>query len=82
MREQMPHGRAGRPGRLVQVDDALLGRDENGQGTHRLGDGSEPDRATRVSVGMHFAVAGDHSGRGERDRPALDLAEGLHAARY
>ena len=42
--EQVPHRRAGRPGRLVEVDDALLGRDERRERADRLRDRREADR--------------------------------------
>ena len=42
--EQVPHGRAGRAGRLVEVDDALLGGDERGERADRLRDRGEAGR--------------------------------------
>ena len=41
VREQVPDRRTGRPRRLVEVDDALLGRDERGEGGDRLRDRRE-----------------------------------------
>ncbi len=82
MREQVPHGRSGRTRCSIEIDDALLCRNEDGNRAHRLRDRSEPHGVTRIAMGLGQAVTGDHSGRGERHRPALDPAEGLHAARY
>ena len=36
VREQVANGRPGRPGRLVEVDDALLDGDQDREGDHRL----------------------------------------------
>ena len=80
MREQMPYGRAGRPGCLVEVDDAFLCGDQYCQGGDGLGNRSEADAARGVSPVSTLPSRGHHSRRGERDRPALDLAERLHAA--
>ena len=49
VREQVAHRRAGRPGRLVEVDDALLGGDERRERAHRLRDRGEARPARRAS---------------------------------
>ena len=78
----MPHGGAGRTRPLVEVDDALLGRDEQRERGDGLRDGRERQHAVCVSLG-HGPVAGSRdAGGGERHRPGLDLAKCLHAARY
>ena len=37
VRQQVPHGRLGRAGRLVEVEQALLGGDQHGHRGERLG---------------------------------------------
>ena len=55
VREQVANGRARRPGRLVEVDDALLGGDERRERGDRLRDRSESNRACRVAVRRDLA---------------------------
>jgi len=78
MGEQVPHGRARRAGRLVEVEDALLRRDEHGEGRHGLGDGREANDTGRVPAADDATLRIDDPGGGEGDRPAVDLAKGLH----
>ena len=52
VREQVPHGRAGRACRLVEVDDSLLGGDEKGKGGDGLRDGGKANGMARVSAGL------------------------------
>ena len=77
VREQMPHGRAGRPGRLVEVDDALLGGDERRERADGLRHRGERNGAERVAAGRDRAVGAGDAGRRERDVPAVDLAQSL-----
>ena len=82
VREQMPHGRAGRTGGLVEVDDALLRRDQRGQGGNGLRHRGEPHGAGRFPANVNVPGRIDDTGSGELDRPVVDLAESLHARRY
>ncbi len=80
--EQVTHRRAGRPGRLVQVDRPLLDRHEHGERGRRLGHGGPAKlEVARPELGDHLARAQAGS-RSVRRRPALDLAQGVHGARY
>ena len=63
----------GRPGRLVEVDDPFLGRDEHGERGHGLGDGGQPDRRGGVSPGRDRRVGARHPGRREGRVPGVDL---------
>ena len=49
VREQVPDGRAGRAGRVVEVDRALLGRDQAGERRHRLRHGRPAELASSVA---------------------------------
>ena len=82
VREEMANRRAGRPGRLVEIDDALLGCDERRERGDRLRHGCQSDRARRVAVRRHLAAWIDDTGGGELDGPVVDLAKCLHARRY
>jgi hypothetical protein len=82
VREQVADGRAHRAGRLVQVDDAFLGGNENGQRRHRLGHGGEPHGSRRVAAHRDVPGGIDDTGRRKLDGPAVDLAECVHARRY
>ena len=52
----MAHGRAGWPGRLVEIDDTFLGGDEERERDDRLRDRGEADDRLRVPVGLDAAV--------------------------
>ncbi len=80
--EQVPHGRAGRPGGIVEVEHALLGGDEHGERGDRLRDRGQSDGATNVAAGGDRRVRARDAGRGERGVPLVDLAQRLHAGRY
>jgi len=82
MCEQVPHGRAGRTRRFVEVDHTLLCGDENRERGHRLRDRGETEDAACVTVDVDRAVSSGDTGRCEGHGPAVDLAERLHAARY
>ena len=82
VREQVADGRAGRAGRLVEVDDPFLRGDERRERGDRLRHRRETDRAPDVTVRRDPAFAIDHTRGGELDRPVVDLAKCLHAARY
>ena len=76
MREQVPKCRARRPGRLVQVDETLFGRDEHGDRSGELRDRCPAEHALDVAVrGLDRARHGD---RYMRARPLVDLAQRLH----
>ena len=81
MREEMPNGRAGRPRGFVEVDDSLLGGDEQTERGDGLRDRGEVEGPARVAMRLDASREHDPGGC-ERHRPALDLAECLHAARY
>ena len=80
--EQVPNGGPGRPGRLVEVDDALLGGDERRERRDRLRDRRQPYRPFRVAVGGDRGVRARHTGGREGDIPGVDLVESVHGARY
>ena len=82
MREQVANRRAGRSGGLVEIDDSFLRGDERCERGDRLRDRGEPNRARRVAVCRNLPVRIDDTGGRELDRPAVDLAECLHARRY
>jgi hypothetical protein len=75
----MADRRAGRAGRLVQVDHALLGRNQHCERGDRLGHRGEPDDARRVAVRRDLTRGIDDARGGELDRPVVDLAKCLHA---
>ena len=82
VREQVPHRRAGRARGLVEVDDSLLGGDERRERGDRLRHRGEPDDA-RASPSVSAAPPSDTTpAAANDDRPVLDLAKRLHAARY
>ena len=82
VREKMANRRARRPRRFVQIDDALLGRDEDREGRHRLRDGRQSHRMRRVAARRHLATWIDDARGSELDGPVVDLAKCLHARRY
>ena len=82
MRQEVADGRARRPRRLVQIDDAFLGGNENRERRDGLGDGCQSHRMRCISARRHFAAWIDDAGGGEWDRPVVDLAKCLHARRY
>ena len=69
----------GRAGRVVQVDDALLGRDEARERGHQLRHRGEPVDVLAVAARVELAVRPEHRHRGVRHVPAVDLAQGVHA---
>jgi hypothetical protein len=82
MREQVSHRRAFRPGRVVEVDNPLLGRDERCQRGCRLGHrGPAKDVLARSVDGDFLGAAQDADGHSLR-RPPLDLPQSLHGGRY
>ncbi len=82
VREQMPDCRAFGAGRLVEVEDSLLRRDQHGERNSEL--------RHRRPAQLHVAwpMRGDHlapthdPGRGVLGFPGVDLTQGVHAARY
>ncbi len=76
--EQVTHRRAGRPGRLVEVDDAFLGGDERRERADGLRDRGEEDGATGIAVRRDRGGCVGHPGRGEGNVPHLDLAQSVH----
>ena len=82
MREQVPDRRAFRPGRLVEIDDALLGGDESRESDRRLRDRRPAELLlTRPALGDDVAAA-QHRDSDDACAPALDLRQRLHAPRY
>ncbi len=80
VREQMADGGARRPRRLVEVDDALLGGDQDGQRRDRLRQRREPDGPARVAVRRDDRLSlHDACGR-ELGLPLVDLAQSVHRA--
>src|SRR5205085_978145 len=78
--EQVAQRGAGRPGRLVDVDDALLGRDERRERRDELRDRGPADGAGAVADGAQLApVRVEHRDRRERRRPRFDLTQSLHS---
>ncbi len=82
VREQVADGRSGRAGRLVEIDDPFLRGDERRERGDRLRHRRETNRAPDVTVRRDPAFVIDHTRGGELDRPVVDLAKRLHAARY
>jgi hypothetical protein len=82
MGEQVAHGRAGRPGGLVEVEHALLGRDQHREGRDRLRHRGQTHRAARVATHRQRALGPGHADGGEGNVPAVDLRKGLHAGGY
>jgi hypothetical protein len=82
VREQMANGGALRAGLPVEIDHALLGRDERRKRRRRLRDrGPAELHVTRTVSRGHIAAVQDGR-RGDARAPAVDLPHGLHAARY
>jgi len=82
MREEMPDRRAGRACRLVEVDDAFFGGDDERKRRDGFRHRGEPDGTRRVSVQACRAARIHHAGRRELDRPLVNLAKRLHSRRY
>ena len=72
----MADGGAGRPGRLVEVDRAVLDGIEHGQG----GDGLRHRRPSKPTIGVavarHDARRTDDGSRGVGRTPGIDRGEG------
>ena len=79
VREQVPERRAGRPGRLVEVDEPLLRGDEHRDRGRELRHRRPREAAARVA-----ARRLDRAGHADGDvlaRPSVDLAQRLHERR-
>ncbi len=79
MREQVAERRAGRPGRLVEIDEPFLGRHEHRNRRRELGHRRPREPAAHLAV-RRF----DEPGHADRDvlaRPTVDLAQGIHEPR-
>ena len=74
VREQVANRRAGRPRRLVEVDDAFLGRDERRKRGDRLRHGREANGSRHLAARVDPALGVDDTRCGELDRPLVDLA--------
>ena len=78
----MAEGRAGRPGRVVEVDDSLLERDE------RRRRGEELRHRGPAELPLELAARGEHAAGPDdrdgdvRDGPAVNLTQRLHGGRY
>jgi hypothetical protein len=79
--EQVPHRRSRWAGRLVQIDDALLGRDQDGERGDRLRNGRQPNGMRRVAVRGGDGPAVDDARGSEAGAPLVDLAEDVHPER-
>ena len=73
--EQMAHGRAARAGGLVEVEDPLLGGDEDGAGGRELRDRRPPRRARRRAARREHAARRDGGDRRVRRRPVVDRSK-------
>ena len=83
VREQMTDGCARRPRRLVEVDDALLGRDERRERGDRLRDRREAHGTARVPAGVAIAPSARVTPAAANGHvPGVDLVQRLHGARY
>ena len=82
VREQVPHGGSFGSRGLVQVDHALLGGHERGEGSHGLGHGGPAKLVLPRTVGRHRFPREDHPGRGGGGRPAVELTQSTHGRRY
>ena len=82
MCQKMPNCRTGRSGRLVEVDDTLFGADKQCERGDGLRDRSEAHRASGIAARRNGAVGTDDTGGCIRNRPPVELAKCLHAARY
>ncbi|MCO5555088.1 hypothetical protein L7F22_008628 [Adiantum nelumboides] len=75
VRDQVPHGRALRAGRVVPVEGALLHGDQRGVGREQLGHRGQTELAVGVARGgEHGAVGGDDGRAHVVDRPVQDPA--------
>jgi hypothetical protein len=74
--------RARGPSGLVEIDDALFGGNEHRERNDGLGDRCQSDRPSAVAVRRDRPTRIDDADCSERDRPVIDLAKCLHAARY
>ena len=82
VREEVTDRRALGPGRLVEVEHALLRRDQRRQRSGRLRHGRPTELAIGLAVpGHQLSGPQDAHRRGAR-APPLDLPQRLHAARY
>jgi hypothetical protein len=80
--EQMPQGRARRPGRLVEVDDPLLGRDQRCERRHELRHGRPFKDAPSLAPTRTASASLDHGDGCMLDGPLVDQPKRIHAARY
>ena len=74
VREQVANRRAGWPCRLVEVDDAFLGRDERRERGDRLRYGRKANGSRHLAARVDPALGVDDTRSGELDRPLVDLA--------
>ena len=83
MREQMPHGRALRAGRLVEVDGALLGGDERRQRGDELRHRRPAEDVVARPVRRDLLAAAHDAGRGRVGAGQASICtERLHGRRY
>jgi hypothetical protein len=76
MREQVADRRARRPGRLVEVDRAVLDRSEDGEGGRELRDRRPTEDPLRIAVMADHAIC-VRQGHGSVGRsPSIDGNEG------
>ena len=75
--EQVPEGRAGRAGGVVELDRALLDADHQGVTGDDLADARDTEPSLRVAVGCARAGRGDHRRGDVRNPPGVDGREGI-----
>ena len=73
MREQMSHGRAFRAGRLVEVDHALLRRDERRESRDELRHRSPAHHLGAGAASRDDVAVPQHAGSRKRCGPVVDL---------
>jgi hypothetical protein len=82
MSKQVPERRARWPGRLVEVDDPLLGRDQRCERRHELRYRRPFKDAPFVAPTRTASASLDHGDGCMLDGPLVDQPKRIHAARY
>ena len=71
-----------RAGRLVQIDDALLGRHEDSACRQKLRDRSPAEDVVSLAVRLYHSAALDDAGRRVVGAPLVDSGKARHEPRY
>jgi enamine deaminase RidA (YjgF/YER057c/UK114 family) len=82
MGEQVADRRAGRPGRFVEVDRPLFGRDQDGQCGDRLRHRSPTELPVARAFGREDLATSDDARRDVVGRPVLHLTQRVHGGGY